>query len=97
VPGPHKGEAFSKVFKLGPDEVANLKLLELQAGFFDIERTVISSQCNIHPDLGLLSVSFSSFWRIVAFRLRRTHHESAKVRKHEKERKILCFQVLVFS
>lgn len=44
MPGPHKGEAFAKVFKLGTQEVVDIKLLEFQEGFFDVVWTVISFQ-----------------------------------------------------
>ncbi len=44
MPGTNKGEAFSKVFKLGAQEVVDIKLLEFQEGFFDEVWTVISSQ-----------------------------------------------------
>ncbi len=44
MPGLHKGEAFSKVFKLRTQEVVDIKLLEFQEGFFDVEWAVISAQ-----------------------------------------------------
>jgi len=44
MPGPYEVEAFSKVFKLGPQEVVDVKCLELQEDFFNIVWAVISSQ-----------------------------------------------------
>jgi hypothetical protein len=43
MPGLHEGEAFSQVFKLRTQEMVDIKLLEFQEGFFDVEGAVISS------------------------------------------------------
>ena len=44
MPGLHKCEAGSKVLKLRTQEVVDIKLLEFQVDFFEVEWTVISSQ-----------------------------------------------------
>ena len=43
MPGTYKAEALPEAFKLRPQEVVDIKLLEFQEGFFDEVWTVISS------------------------------------------------------
>jgi len=44
MPGLHEGKTFSEVFKLRAEEMVDIKLLEFQVDFFDVEWAVISSQ-----------------------------------------------------